>query len=218
MQSIATTTSETIGNYFAGGENESIKANNSGNHSFLNLSEDSAIIRMNTVNANVSIKNTDLNKAKEIPGVKHRNSLTTISCPSVNTSATQLKINPTKAKPAVFNSNISTNPHLNTNNPNNLISFNPNQSVIKPANKTERSDLNSRLSPGRDEEHSKSPTPDRDKIVFIKSQMKNEVANFTGYGKLIINKTYNTLLYLPRHRRSRNENSCRYSSQCLFYI
>jgi hypothetical protein len=199
MQSIVTSTSgETLGNYFAATENESIQAGcNSGNYSFLNLSEDSGIIRLNSLNAN---KMNELNKGKENPQIKPRysnagltnNSLNAIANananPNINPNSSS-KYNQNKTiKTGLYNSNANTSNFNSTNaSVNNIVTVNPSINTIKMSsvNKTEKSDKLEKLllSPGRDEEYSKSPTPDRDKIVFIKTQFKNEIANFTGYGK-----------------------------------
>ena len=47
---------------------------------------------------------------------------------------------------------------------------------------------NSNKDKSRSPQHKKhinksSQTPDKDKVVFIKTQLKNEIANFTGFGK-----------------------------------
>jgi hypothetical protein len=186
IQSIATTTSETMATYFAATENETIQGNcNSGNHSFLNMSEDSAIIRMNNLIAN---KNGEMNKVKEIPVPKARNSNAGVVNTSINNIA--IKSNQNKGKIISYSTNSNNNLNVVVNNPgaNNILTVNPSINNIKltagsRVEKVERS----RISPNRKDECSKSPTPDRDKIVFIKSQFKNEIANFTGYGKFIYN-------------------------------
>jgi len=194
MQSIATNTSETIGPYFAVTENEAIPGiPNSCNQSFLNISEDSAIIRVNNLITN---KNAEINKVKENPLPKARNSNSSLvyssNNPNVNKSI-QNKNKPTQIPNVTPTTNLSLNNNLNNmnvNSPgtNSIPNVNPtiNSTKSTGAYKIEKIERG-RTSPTRDEELSKSPTPDRDKIVFIKSQFKNEIANFTGYGKLINN-------------------------------
>jgi uncharacterized protein YoxC len=199
MQSIITSTSgETLGPYFPVTENESIPVScNSGNYSFLNLSEDSGIIRLNSFNSN---KMNEVNRARENPQVKPRYSNTGLTNNNLNSLASNPNMIANTNSYASYKHNsqakntktgVNTNPNLNfnSNNPSsniiNIATVNNSINTIKIASSTkiEKSDKN-KISPCRDDddECSKSPTPDRDKIVFIKSQFKNEIANFTGYG------------------------------------
>jgi hypothetical protein len=207
MQSIATNTSETIGPYFAVTENESIPGiPNSCNQSFLNMSEDSAIIRVNNLITN---KNAEINKVKENPiPPKTRNSNGSMVYSSNNPNFNKNIQNknkptltptptPTPTPSTNYNNNLN-NINVNSTGANTMVNVNPsiNNAKMTGCNKMEKIEKieRGRVSPTRDEELSKSPTPDRDKIVFIKSQFKNEIANFTGYGKFI--NIYYQFLYL----------------------
>lgn len=152
------------------------------NNSFLTISDDSTIIKLNNYNtvSNVDKKINNTNNTD-----KTNNSVTNVNN-NVSTNVNNFKtvtvkntgVNNTSShnSPRIANRKISGGGSAGTNTGGNTPSnYNPTTSrqvnVIKLPNKKDTS-----KSPVRDQY-------EKDKIVFIKSQFKNESANFTGYGK-----------------------------------
>jgi hypothetical protein len=124
------------------------------NNSFLNLSEDSALIRIGDLR--------EKKDAKDISCSPKELSLSNPSSVILNNQVTSPR-NKIPVK-STFSSNQN-NSHVNTI-----------KLPLGPRKDKSRSPIKYSQS---------STTPDKDKVVFIKNQFKNEIANFTGVGKKI---------------------------------
>lgn len=150
------------------------------NNSFLNFSEDSALIVDHGPG-----KEANLNSSKDI-------SVSNQSNQGIGITNSNL-MSPRNFKSPVKNSNV--NVKSNFSNVQNInINMNNANPITTPITSSNVHTIKLPNGPRKDNK-SRSPikhthstnTPDKDKVVVIKNQFKNEIANFTGYG----NKKFN---------------------------